>query len=164
MARKTIDVSGDVGTGRDFSCRVTSQNNVGVVVERPMYFNYGEGWNDGSDAVGTSGPRPRWYFAEGSARPGFVTYVSLANPTENRARVKITYLKTDGATARQDVSIEPLSRTTVCANDFLGTADNADHDFAIKVESVNNVGILAERPMYFNFRGAWSGGHNAVGY
>ena len=164
MTRKTIDVSADIGTDRDFSCRVISENNVGIVAERPMYFNYGGAWTGGSDAVGSSGPGPRWYFAEGTARPDFVTYISLANPTEKRADVKITYLKTDGTTAQQDVSVEPLSRTTVSANDFLGTADDPAHDFAIKVESVNNVGIIAERPMYFNFRGAWSGGHDAMGY
>jgi Stage II sporulation protein/Family of unknown function (DUF5719) len=164
LTRKTIDASQDVGNGRDFSCRVTSENNVGVVAERPMYFNYGGAWTGGSDAVGASGPGPRWYFAEGTARPNFVTYISLANPTDNRADVKITYIKTDGTTSQQSATVEPLSRTTVSANDFLGTVDDGAHDFAIKVESVNNVGIVAERPMYFNYRGAWSGGHDAMGY
>ncbi len=26
------------------------------------------------------------------------------------------------------------------------------------------VPIVAERPMYFNYRGAWTGGHDVIGY
>jgi hypothetical protein len=62
------------------------------------------------------------------------------------------------------VFVAALSRTTISANDFLGVADDASHDIGIKVESTNNVGIIAERPMYFDYGGSWTGGHDAMGY
>jgi hypothetical protein len=164
MTRKTILASDDIGGGKDFSCRVTSTNNVGIVVERPMYFNYGGVWTGGSDTLGTSYPKPSWYFAEGTTRPGFQTYLCLANPSEKGAQVKITYLRGDGTTAQQDAFVDPLSRTTVRPGDLLGTAGSASSDIAIKVESTNNVGIVAERPMYFNYGGAWTGGHVVMGH
>jgi hypothetical protein len=163
-SRKTIEVSRDIGQGRDFACRITSTNGMGIVAERPMYFRYGGAWTGGSDTIGTSYPKPSWYFAEGTTRPDFATYLSMSNPSEKGAYVKITYLRGDGSTAQQDAFIEPLSRTTVSVNDFLGIADDAAHDIAIKVEVTNNVGIVAERPMYFDYGGAWTGGHDAMGY
>jgi hypothetical protein len=187
MTRKTITVSSDIGKGKDFSCRIISANNVGIVAERPMYFNYGStslsgtaeigghqgasnpmgaqlGWTGGSDTLGTSYPRPSWYFAEGSTRPNFVTYLCLANPTDKRAAVKITYFKGDGTVSQQDASVPPLSRTTITANDYLGSANDAAHDMAIKIETTNRVGIIAERPMYFNYGGSWTGGHVSMGF
>ena len=163
-SRTTLIARNDVGTGRDFSCRITSTNEVGIIAERPMYFKYGVAWTGGSDAMGTSYPKPSWYFAEGTTRPNFATYICLSNPSEKGAQVKVTYLKGDGSTAEQQVFVAALSRTTISANDFLGVADDASHDIGIKVESTNNVGIIAERPMYFDYGGSWTGGHDAMGY
>jgi hypothetical protein len=49
-------------------------------------------------------------------------------------------------------------------NDALGAADDAAHDTAMIVEVTNGVGIVAERPMYFNYMGTWTGGTDAMGY
>ncbi|MBK5093088.1 MAG: hypothetical protein JJE48_06200, partial [Actinobacteria bacterium] len=66
-------------------------------------------------------------------------------------------------TDTQSLSVAAHSRSTVVVRDKLGTGDDAAHDFSAKVESTNGVGIIAERPMYFNYRGTWTGGHDVVG-
>ena len=161
--RKTILASDDIGGGKDFSVRINSTNGVGIVAERPMYFKYGGALTGGSDTLGASYPKPCWYFAEGTARPDFTTYLCVSNPSEKGAHLSITYFKGDGATARQEAFVEPLSRATIRPADVLGIAEDSAHDFAVKVESTNNVGIVAERPMYFNY-GGWTGGHVSMGY
>ncbi|MBU1944156.1 MAG: SpoIID/LytB domain-containing protein [Actinobacteria bacterium] len=163
MSRRTVNAQDGLGAGRDFATRVTSTNGVGVVAERPMYFNYGGALTGGSDTVGTSHPRATWSFAEGTTRPGFDTYLCLANPSEKGAQVRITYMKGDGTTAQQDVLVDAVSRTTVSAKDALGTGDDPSHDFGISVQVTNNVGIIVERPMYFDYAG-WTGGHVAMGH
>jgi len=45
----------------------------------------------------------------------------------------------------------------------LGEGEDEAHDFSCKVECVNGLQIVAERPVYFN-RGGVSGGHDVVGY
>jgi hypothetical protein len=163
-SRTTIDASSDIGAGKDFSLRVSSTNGIGIVAERPMYFDYGGAWTGGHDTMGAPYPKTDWYFAEGTSRPGFVTYLCLQNASDKTADVKITYIKGDGTTEDQAVQVPAGARTTVSANDFLGSADDPGHDFAIRVRAVNNAALVAERPMYFNFRGEWSGGHDAMGH
>ncbi|MBU4385534.1 MAG: SpoIID/LytB domain-containing protein [Actinobacteria bacterium] len=162
-SRKTIDASRDIGTGKDFSCRVSVNNDVGIVVERPMYFNYQGAWPGGHDTMGTPYPKPTWYFAEGTTRTGFATYLCLGNPSRKAATVSIEYFRGDGTTERQEVTVPPLSRETVFANGFLGTVDGPAGDIAIRVEATNDVGIVVERSMYFNYMGEVTGGHNTIG-
>jgi SpoIID/LytB domain protein len=60
QSRRTVkvndSVAGDVST--------VLRSNIGVVVERSMYFDY-YGRQGGSDAVGASSPSTDWFFAEG---------------------------------------------------------------------------------------------------
>ncbi len=162
--RKTILASDVVGGGKDFSCRITCSSEAGIIAERPMYFDYMGAWTGGSDTVGTPFPRPYWYFAEGTTRPCFHTYLCISNPTPKRANVRITYLRGGGATESQDVSVDPQSRLTLRPGDVLGVGDDDSHDFATRVECANNVGIIAERVMYFDYGSGWSGGHTSLGY
>ena len=53
--------------------------------------------------------------------------------------------------------MNPKSRNTVSVNDFLGK----DKDVSTFVESDQL--IIAERPMYFNYRNKWTGGHDVIG-
>ena len=48
--RITVRVFDEVARGRDVSTRIRSDKP--VVVERPMYFNYGTGWDGGHAVVG----------------------------------------------------------------------------------------------------------------
>ena len=105
-----------------------------------------------------------FYFAEGTCRPDFDPYFCIQNPGTMDANVTITYMKGDGTTDTQDVAVPRNSRVTVAARDKLGTGDDAAHDFSAKVECTNGQSIIAERPMYFNYKGAWTGGHDVVGF
>jgi hypothetical protein len=133
------------------------------VVERPVYFNYNGAWTGGHDVVGATQPSGAFYFAEGTCRTGFDSYFCIQNPGASPASVRITYMKGDGTTAAQDIAVGPMSRATVSAREFLGSGDDDAHDFSSKVECTNGQKIVVERPVYFNYNGAWTGGHDVVG-
>ena len=168
-ARATVHPSEILGTkddaAHDFSTVVTCGNGQQVVAERPMYFNYrGAGaynWSGGSDVSGATTPSRTWYFAEGTCRPLFDTYFCLLNPYSKPAKVKLTYMKGDGSNAVDQLTVAPYSRSTVMPRSKLGTGSDAAHDFSTVVTSDGP--IVAERPMYFNYDGAWTGGHDVVG-
>ena len=169
ISRATVHPSAILGTrndaAHDFSTVVTCGNGQQVVVERPMYFNYtGAGtssWSGGSDVSGATTPSSTWYFAEGTCRPLFDTYICLLNPYGAAAKVKLTYMKGDGSNAVDQVTVAPYSRSTVVPRSKLGTGDDPVHDFSTVVTS--DKPIVAERPMYFDYNGDWTGGHDVVG-
>ena len=179
-SRKTIRVKDVLGEGddaaHDFSFRVemqqpttSGQRNVNVniydemFVERPMYFNYNGVWTGGHDATG-AGAVSSFYFAEGTCRPNFDTYFCILNPGDYDADITITYMKGDGTTVTQQMTVPRHSRSTVNVRSKLGQGDDAAHDFSTRVECTNGQKIIVERPMYFNYKGIWTGGHDVVGF
>jgi Pro-kumamolisin, activation domain/Subtilase family len=101
-----------------------------------------------------------WYFAEGYVGGGFQEYLTLMNPDPiQTAQVQVRYLfqGSTGPAITHDVS--PQSRFTVNPNADLHISQNSKPGRAISmvVTSVNGVGIVAERPMYFTWRGISSG-------
>src|SRR5450756_2536353 len=100
---------------------------------------------------------------DSTCRPGFEPYLCIQNPSAGSAGVKVTYMLGDGGTREQLFNVSGHSRYTVVVNDILGRGDDPAHDFSAKVESTDGVGVIVERPMYFNYRGAWTGGHNVLG-
>ncbi len=167
-SRATVGVKGVLGEGadeaHDFSAKVECTNGQQIIAERPMYFNY-NGWcTGGHDVVGATAPSNIFYFAEGTCRPGFDPYLCIQNPGGTAAEVTITYMKGDGTTDTQSLSVAPNSRSTVAVKGKLGEANDEAHDFSTKVECTNGQQIIAERPMYFNYNGVWTGGHDVVGY
>jgi hypothetical protein len=129
-----------------------------------MYFNYNGVWTGGHDVVGATYASSTFYFAEGTCRPGFDTYFTIQNPNTTTADVTLTYMKGDGTTATAFKNVPAKSRATVLARDTLGTGDDASHDFSTRVTCTNDRQIIVERPMYFNYNGVWTGGHDVVGY
>jgi len=154
-SRYTINVNEVVGEGKDVSIRVISQEP--VIVERPMYFHYGKGWPGGHVVMGKPTLDTTFYFAEGTTRENFVTYLCLQNPNAILANVKITYIFSDSTTQLQKVAVDPHNRETINVNDVVG----AGKDVAIVVES--DLPIMAERPMYFKYGGRITGGHVVIG-
>jgi hypothetical protein len=154
-----MDYTGSNPSGSDFSAKVESTNGVPIVAERPMYFNYNGAWPGGHDNAGTPEPAMTSYFAEGTTRPNFDSFLCLQDPGASNANVKISYIKGDGSTAEQNVTVPAHARVTVNVGDILGRADSAASDFSAKVASTNGVPIVSERPMYFKYNGAWTGGH-----
>jgi hypothetical protein len=150
------------GAAYDFSARVASTDGGKIIAERPVYFDY-KGWTGGHDVMGTASPAKSFYFAEGTCRPGFDPYLCLQNPSDLDSKATLTYMRGDGTTTDQAVAIPARSRITVSPKDILGSADDAAHDFSIKVVSTEGGSIIAERPMYFNYKSNWTGGHNVMG-
>jgi hypothetical protein len=168
-SRFTVPVHQDgLGIGQfanthgDVSIKITSSQP--VVAERPMYFNYNGVWNGGHDAMGANAPQTEWYFAEGCTRPSFNTWLCIQNPGADVASVGVDYLCGDGNNVHKDFAVNPTSRFTVPVHgDTLGIGryDNAHGDVSIKVTS--STPVVVERPMYFNYNNAWTGGHDAMG-
>jgi exo-beta-1,3-glucanase (GH17 family) len=167
-SRSTVSPRNNLGTGddtaHDFSAKVECTNGQKIIAERPMYFNYKGVWTGGHDVVGAASPAISWYFAEGTTRPGFDPYLSIQNPWGDPAIVRITYMRGDGTTATQAINVGPHSRSTVTVSSVLGVGDDSSHDFSCNVFSTTGVSVVAERPMYFNYKGAWTGGSDVVGY
>ncbi|MDY6794598.1 MAG: FG-GAP-like repeat-containing protein [Actinomycetota bacterium] len=146
----------------DVSIKVTSSQP--IVAERPMYFNYNGVWSGGHNVMGANSPSQEWYFAEGCTRPGFDTWLCLANPNQTPAKVSLDYLCGDGQNVHKELVVDASSRATLAVHrDGLGIGvhDNDHGDVSIKITSSQP--IVAERPMYFNYNGVWSGGHNVMG-
>jgi len=131
-----------------------SVNNVEVAAERAMYFNYMGSRRGGHCSPAVAQPSTELYLAEGYTGGDFDTWILLANPGQEKARVKVTYLLPDGGTIVQWRDVPAMSRSTINAGDILG-----ERGFGVKIESVNGVGIVAERAMYFDYDGGKRGGH-----
>ena len=155
QSRQTVDVNYVVGTNKEFSMKVEASAD--IVAERPMYFNYKGSWSDGHNTIGATSTSTVWYFAEGYTGDGFEEWLTLQNPNGSTAHATITYMFRGGGTQAQSVALAANSRETINVN----TAVGAGKDVSIKVESSQP--IVAERPMYFNYKGSWSGGHNTIG-
>lgn len=161
-SRSTVAAFAFLGGGNDFSVQVDCTTGEKIVVERPMYFDYQGAWTGGSDAMGIPVPGTSFNLAEGTTRPGFDSFITLQNPGKAYARVKITYYTGSGGVQEQIVNVAPGSRYTVNVKDFLGSGDEPAYDFSATIKSLAGQEIVVERPMYFNYKGAWNGGHDVV--
>lgn len=154
-SRVTVNVNSAVGPEHDVSARVAADKF--IVAERPMYFRYGPaGWTGGHCVMGARDTSRVWYFAEGTTRAGFEEYLTLQNPSDEAAHVDITYVLGGGTTVPGALDIAPRSRATVNVNSVVGP----EQDVSLVVES--GTAVVAERPMYFDYRGM-TGGHCEVG-
>ncbi len=156
FSRKTVCVNDWVGTARNVSINAVSDRP--VITERPIYFNYQGSWSGGHCVVGATGVHDRWFLAEGCTRRGFQEWLSIQNPSDAGADVTIEYTLEDGSQRSQELSLDADSRYTVSVNEFLG---GEEHDVSAIITATS--GVIVERPMYFAYRGEWSGGHCVVG-
>jgi hypothetical protein len=160
--RFTVDVNSEVGPDREVSVVARSLAR-GLVVERPLYFNYGDGWTGGSDVVGAGSASPTWYFAEGYTGPGFDEWVCVLNPGNRDASLNFRFqTQEEGEKVVGGQSVAAHSRATFKVNDLLG----ANYQCSLKLES--DQPVVAERPMYFDYLGTtgdlhWNGGHCVMG-
>ncbi len=110
-------------------------------------------WGDGHDVMGSGEASRYWYFAEGTTRDGFDTYLCLQNPGEENAVVDIDYYSGDGQSeTKTGISLSPQSRFTIAVHEDdlgIGRHNNPHGDVSIKVTSTNGEPIISERSMYF---------------
>lgn len=137
----------------EFSARVRSGRP--IAVERAMYFDYG-GRRGGHTAEGAPATSTSWYFAEGYTGGSFDTWVTVGNPDDRGASVQFRLCRPggrDNKTVRAWVA--PHSRYTLQVDAHL-----PDSEVAVFVES--DVPVVAERSIYFDYRGR-AGGSCAMG-
>lgn len=147
-SRYTINVADDL-PWEDMSFRVLSSRR--VIAERSMYW---DGKRGGHDSIGTNSPSEKWYLAEGTTAWGYDEYVLLQNPNKVDARAQITYMTENGPVHEAVRTIPAYSRVTVHVNEI-----RPDENLSIQVES--NIGIVAERAMYWN-NGTGKAGHCSI--
>jgi parallel beta-helix repeat protein len=155
-SRLTVFVPEEIGWGKDVSVKLSSSSE--FLAERPMYFDYHGEWDGGHDVLGATTPATTWFFAEGYTGDSFNEWLCLQNPGNDVAEVTITYYPTSGTPTTKPHTVSPNSRLTVNVNDDAGSS------LEISARVTSDEPIVAERPMYFAYRGAWTGGHDAVGF
>ena len=114
-------------------------------------------WDGGHDVVGCKEASTVWYFAEGCTRSGFNEWLCIQNPNDASVSATLTYMQNDGAIIETQNTLAPRSRTTV----NVGAVIMPDKDVSVKI--VAQPPVIAERPMYFNYKWMWDGGHNEMG-
>lgn len=152
--RLTVKVADTVPSGQDEAATLTSDQP--IVAERPMYYDFNGSISGGDNVVGATAPQKDWYFAEGYTSPQFWTYLCLQNPGDTAATARVYYLLAGGKVMYNDYPIGGKSRITVDPRQDIGEAE-----FSIVVDS--SQAIVAERAMYFDYKGVWADGHNVVG-
>jgi hypothetical protein len=160
--RSTIYVPREVGLDQDVSVYLFSDSP--FLAERPMYFSYpglgNWGWTGGHCVIGATRQATEWFFAEGYTGQGFEEWLCIQNPGATAATVTITYYPEGGGApiVKPQPPIPPNSRFTVLVNADAGAG------LAISAKVSSDQPVIVERPMYFNFQGKWTGGHDVVGY
>jgi hypothetical protein len=159
-SRLSVSVNQEVGPGQDVSVRLDAGGE--FYAERPIYFSYKKGqdgysWTGGHVAAGVAAPARDWYFAEGTTRAGFEEWICIQNPNSAEVVATVEYSTPQAAASRKDYRLGPLSRISVYVNGDIGPG----LDVSVKVHC--DSAIVAERPMYFDYKGKWDGGHVVMG-
>jgi hypothetical protein len=164
-SRFTESANGDVGVRPSDPQQALSaivKSSIPIVAERPMYFTLKD-ISSGSDVIGaTNTNNSTYYFADGDARPGYSTWISILNPNPtDTAHITIRYYAGGSRVGYQLLDVGPLKRATGSPNSL-----RLSQSVAVMVES--SIGVVVERPTYFNVSiptagGATTGAASLVG-
>jgi hypothetical protein len=151
---------------------IQATSDIGVVIERPLYFkdnvpNAGGTVTGAASAVGATSLGNDWLFAEGYTGGQFQEYLVLANftNTDTTANVKLEY--SNGQQQNVSVPVKAFSQfyfdvNNANANPVSGcNCSSGTGETSAEVTSPS-ASIVAERLMYFRFNGV-PGGTDAVG-
>ena len=166
QSRYTVSVNTDLhfpftGPGHSLSMIVTSTNGVGIVAERPMYFNW-HGINSGTDALGSTRLAQDYYFADVESQRNYSSFITILNPPGRaKAKVTVTYIAGGAQLAAQTIVVPPGQRSTTTPG-----AVGINRQSAMYVHS--DQPVVVERPMYFttsrsNIRGPVTGAATVIG-
>jgi len=87
----------------------------------------------------------------------FDTYLLLMNPGSTPATARLHYMLPSGTGVTRDVQLVAGSRKTVKVDDTL-----TNQEVSTTVETIEGE-LVAERSMYFDYRGRYPGGHDSPG-
>jgi autotransporter-associated beta strand protein len=141
------------------------QSDVPIVSERSMYWegDVPKALGEGHNSSGVAATGIRWGLAEGrvGGDRNFVTYILLANPTATAAKVRVSYLRENGAPVVKEYDVPATSRFNIDVKVEVPELENSW--FGADIEVLNDVPIAVERSLYWDAIGAfWSGGTNAL--
>ena len=135
---------------------------------RGVLSNQGRLFNAGHESVGVTAPALQWFLAEGSTGAYFDLFVLIANPNDQAADVRVTYLLTNGQTYTRTLTAPPNSRSNIWVDveQFPGISGYPLADVAVSttVVSENAVPIIVERALWWpgDFT-TWHEAHNSAG-
>jgi len=155
--RSTVFVPDEVGQNKDVSVLLTSTSD--FLAERPEYFDYNDAWTGGHCVIGSTATGRNWFLAEGYTGTDFQEWLTLQNAGSKDATVQITYFTLDnGVKGPYNVVVPAGTRKTVNVNEQAGP------NLQLSAQVVSDQPVVVERPMYFNYNGAWTGGHDVIGH
>jgi hypothetical protein len=159
--RGTFKVNDVLGPGYQTSLRLEADRD--IVAERPMYFHYQSTWTGGHCVMGSPNLAQEFYFAEGTTRDGFQEWLTIQNPNAAEITVDAVYQlgAEQGPNVEKQYTVGAGKRHTVYVEREVGK----DKDVSVMLSCATDA-FLAERPMYFDYRGFgadWTGGHCAIG-
>lgn len=142
--------------GKSFSIVVDS--DAPIIAERAMYF--GPLWEGGHASAGASEAARSWFHAEGATGSYFDTYILIGNPNTVPANVKLTFLRSDGATITKSKTVPANARLTVNVE----REDPALANTAVSTTVTSDVPVISERSMFWpgGFT-TWTEAHNSFG-
>lgn len=151
---ETFDGGGRALASAEVSAVVESEDGTAIVAERAMYLSRADQrFAAGHESLGVPAPTTRWFLAEGRTGPFFDTFVLVANPSDSDAQVRLTYLRSDGATFSRTFIAPANARRSVWVDreELPGVPDMplADAEVSTTVESTNGVPIIVERAMWW---------------
>ncbi len=156
FSRRTVDVN--LRAGRDLQLSMAVRGEKPLVAERPLYHRY-QRWCEGGDVgKGVTTPARHWYFAEGYTGEGFEEWLCLQNPGEQSVEAEIRLHHESGEVLSEKRELKPHSRTTV----FINSMTPYQEGLAVSVHADGD--IVAERPLYFRYRGDRVGEHVSSGF
>lgn len=166
QSRYTVNVNGDLhipftGPGYSISMVVTSTNGVGIVAERPMYFNW-HSINSGTDALGSTRLGRDFYFADVESQRNYSSFITILNPPgAATANVTVTYIANGTQLGTTTVVVPAGQRGTTYPQSI-----GINQQCAMYVHS--DQPVVVERPMYFstsrsNINGPVTGAATVVG-
>ncbi|MER3395162.1 MAG: hypothetical protein C4318_09100 [Acidimicrobiia bacterium] len=116
----------------------------GAVAERAMYFDHPTFGKGAASGEGVPMPGSQWVAVEGATAGGFETWILVANPDNSApATVRVEFLSTGGLASVTTLSVPPLSRRSIRANDYISS-----FDVTTKVTVEGTGQVIVERSTY----------------
>jgi hypothetical protein len=97
-------------------------------------------------------------FAEGYTGANFEEWLCIQNANASSATVTVTYYPEGAAPIARSHAVPANSRYTIDVNTDAGPG------LSISARVTSDRAVMVERPMYFNYQGQWTGGHDVAGY
>ena len=163
-SRTTIMVN-DIPGLEDTDVSASIASTLPIIAERSMYWpgRWGQ-WYEGHNSAALSTIGTKWGLAEGETggAHNIISYILLANPTDQDATVTVMILREDSQPPiLVGKTVKANSRLTMNSNELPLTSGEK---FGAIVQSTNGVPIAVERSMYWDGSGKpWVAGTNETG-